>query len=172
MDPNKPWSPGLPGAPHMPWLQQQARGRGLLPEEPSVGRARGLLLPGEPGYGRARGLALPGSPPTAQYGRGASHAASVCPVGIARGLALPEQECGLGRARGLLLSPDQPSVGHPSEMRHLGQLTGFGRPGPQVSPGQPAVADFPADMPGLQAEEEVVPHAKQVRWFLIFGSSF
>ncbi|KAJ8263194.1 hypothetical protein COCON_G00156510 [Conger conger] len=152
MDPNKPWFPSSPGAPHMLWLQQQARGRGLLPEEPAVGHARGLPLPEEPGYGRARGIALPGVPPAVQYGRGMPYALNDRPVGFARGLALPEQECGLGRARGLLLSTTEPSVGLPTEIRNPGQ----------VSPGQPAVIDLPADMPGLQTEEEEVTHVKQV----------
>lgn len=165
MDPNKPWFPSLPGAPHMPRLQQQARGRGLLPEEPAVGRARGLPLPEEPGYGRARGMALPGAHPAVQYGRGRSYAVSESPVGFARGLVLPDQEGRLGRARGLLLSTTEPSVGLSSETRHPSQVTGFGEPGPQVPPDQPAMAELPEDMPGLQAEEEDVPQIKQASWF-------
>ncbi|XP_035236171.1 piwi-like protein 2 [Anguilla anguilla] len=162
MDPNKPRFPGLPGAPRMPWMQQQARGRGLLPEEPAIGRARGLPLPEEPGYGRARGMPLPGPPPALQYGRGTPYAVGERPVGFARGLALPDQECGLGRARGLLLSATEPSVGHSGESRPPSQVTGFGQPGPQAPPEQRAVTDLPTDMPGLQAEEEGVPNIKQV----------
>ncbi|KAJ8285884.1 hypothetical protein GJAV_G00032070 [Gymnothorax javanicus] len=153
MDPNKPRFPGFPGTPHLPWLQQQARGRGLLPEVPSVGRARGLPLPEEPGYGRARGLVLPAAPPAVQYSRGILQAVSEHPVGFGRGLALPDPECGLGRARGVLLSALEPSVGQSGVMRPVG---------PQVPPAQPAVTDLPADMPRLQAEEEEVPRVKQV----------
>ncbi|KAI1900832.1 hypothetical protein AGOR_G00053920 [Albula goreensis] len=165
MDPNKPLFPGLPGATRLPWLQQQARGRGLLSEEPSVGRARGLLLPAETGFGRARGIPFPGPPPVAppvmQYGRGAPpHPVNKHPVGFARGLALAGEECGWGRARGLLLSSVEPTV-RPS-VGMSPQLIGLGQTGQQAPPSQPAVTDFPADMPSLQAEEQEVPQVKQV----------
>ncbi|XP_036382072.1 piwi-like protein 2 [Megalops cyprinoides] len=163
MDPNKPrfrGFPGFPGTTRVPWLHQQARGRGLLTEEPGVGRARGLQLPEEPGFGRARGLPLPTAASAVHYGRGAPLPGGEHQAGFGRGLALPVEERGLGRARGLLLSAVEPTMGLPGAK--LSQETGFGDVGQKVPTGQPAGSDLPEDVPSLQAEVVEAPQVKQV----------
>lgn len=94
MDPNKPpFQPGLPGVPHVP----VARGRGLLADEPLLGRARGLGVTAEElSVGRARGLAVASEEPL---------------IGRARGLVLIADKPLVGQARGLSMTADEPSVG-------------------------------------------------------------
>ncbi|KAK6313318.1 hypothetical protein J4Q44_G00166650 [Coregonus suidteri] len=153
MDPKKPRFPGLPGATRLPWLQQQAWGRGLRSDEPAIGRARGLLFAadGSAGLGRARGFTTPGDTPLMQYGRGVPFPVSEPSIGFARGIPMPTSEDGgLSRARGRLLSTAEPTVG----VARGAPLLALGPHPGQAPPGQPE------EMPSLQAEEEVV--TKQV----------
>ncbi|XP_034084284.1 piwi-like protein 2 [Gymnodraco acuticeps] len=82
MDPKTP--------PDVPWM---GRGGGLQPQEPAMGRSRGLLLSTE-GFsvGRARGFPTPS-------------------ITLGRGLALPAADPVFGRARGLLFLAAEPKVG-------------------------------------------------------------
>ncbi|CAB1319925.1 unnamed protein product [Coregonus sp. 'balchen'] len=160
MDPKKPRFPGLPGATRLPWLQQQAWGRGLRSDEPAIGRARGLLFAadGSAGLGRARGFTTPGDTPLMQYGRGVPFPVSEPSIGFARGIPMPTSEDGgLSRARGRLLSTAEPTVG----VARGAPLLALGPHPGQAPPGQPE------EMPSLQAEEEVV--TKQV-WRGAFGA--
>lgn len=104
MDPNTP--PGLSGMTGVPWL---GRGRALQPQEPAVGRSRGLPFATEgPGIGRARGFPTPGD--TLQ-GRGVTLPAAQPAFGQARGLLVQPEDGGVGRARGLLLPAAEPKEG-------------------------------------------------------------
>lgn len=159
MDPKKPSFPGLPGATRIPWLQQQAWGRGLRSDEPAIGRARGLMFAadGSAGLGRARGLTTAGETLLMQYGRGVPFPVSDPSIGFARGIPMPTSEDGgISRARGWLLSTADPTVG----VARGEPLLGLGPHPGQATPGQLATQDLPEEMPSLQAEEEVV--AKQV----------
>ncbi len=103
MDPNKP--PDLSSMTGVPWL---GRRRGPQPEEPAVGRSRGLLLSAEgPGLGRARGFPAPGDAP---QGRGVTLPFTEPAVGRGRGLLLRPDDGGVGRARGLLFPAAEPKV--------------------------------------------------------------
>ncbi|TDH12488.1 hypothetical protein EPR50_G00047650 [Perca flavescens] len=89
MDQKKP--PDLSSMLSMPWLGRRG---GLQPQDPAVGRSRGLLLSSEgPNIGRARGFPTLGDTP-----RG-------------RGVTLPITEPVVGRARGLLFPAAEPKVG-------------------------------------------------------------
>lgn len=104
MDPNTP--PDLRSMTGVPWL---GRGRGAQPEEPAVGRSRGLPLYTEgPGLGRARGFPPPGDTP---QGRGVTLPITGPVVGRARGLLVQFDDGGIGRARGLLVPTAEPEVG-------------------------------------------------------------
>ncbi|KAE8291710.1 Piwi-like protein 2 [Larimichthys crocea] len=84
MDRNTP--PDLSGMTGVPWM---GRGRALQPQEPAVGRSRGLPLSTEwPGVGRARSFLTPGD--TLQE----------C------GVTPPITQQVVGRGRGVLLQPD------------------------------------------------------------------
>ncbi|XP_068559469.1 piwi-like protein 2 [Cebidichthys violaceus] len=88
MDPKKPPKLGMTGVPRL------GRGGGLQPQEPAVGRSRGLLLPADwPGVGRARGFPTSGDTPQG------------------RGVILPIADPVVGRARGLLFQAAVPKVG-------------------------------------------------------------
>ncbi|KAM4616857.1 piwi-like protein 2 [Polymixia lowei] len=144
MDPNKPPVPGHLGAMRMPWLQQ--RGRGLMPQEPTVGRGLQFSTQG-PGIGRGRALTTPGDTPLMQFGRGATTPTSKPIIAFARGLPVPSDDGGLGRARGLLLSAaeprdDMPTLGQGSILvsmfRGMGiepSKTSWGRGAPPVGRG-------------------------------------
>uniref|UniRef100_A0A8C8H4Z6 Piwi-like protein 2 n=1 Tax=Oncorhynchus tshawytscha TaxID=74940 RepID=A0A8C8H4Z6_ONCTS len=134
MDPKKPCFPGLPGATRIPWLQQQAWGRGLRSDEPAIGRARGLMFAtdGSASLGRARGFTT---------------------AGDTLGIPMPRSEDGgISRPRGWLLSTADPTVG----VARGEPLLGLGPHPRQATPGQLAKQDLPEEMPSLQAEEEVV----------------
>lgn len=104
MDPNKP--PDLSGMTGVPWL---GRGRALQPQEPAVGRSRGLPLFTEgPGLGRARGFLTLGDTPR-RRGVGLPIAEPV--VGLARGLLLKPEDGVFSRARELLFQATEPKVG-------------------------------------------------------------
>ncbi|XP_034547334.1 piwi-like protein 2 [Notolabrus celidotus] len=104
MDPNVP--PDLSSMTGVPFL---GRGRGQQPEEPAVGRSRGMLLFAEgPGFGRARGFLSPGVTP---QGRGVTLPVTGPVVGRARGMLLQPDDGGHGRGRGLLFSADEPKAG-------------------------------------------------------------
>uniref|UniRef100_A0A8C1F0U8 Piwi-like protein 2 n=1 Tax=Cyprinus carpio carpio TaxID=630221 RepID=A0A8C1F0U8_CYPCA len=110
MDPKRPPFPGPPGVTRMPWMQS-AEDQGQLPDQPPLGRARGLVLPkDEPLPGRGRALGVPGEMPV-RFGRGITPSVSEPLVGIPRGVRLPTDEGGFGRARGFLLATPEPSVG-------------------------------------------------------------
>lgn len=159
MDPKKPCFPGLPGATRIPWLQQQAWGRGLRSDEPAIGRARGLMFAtdGSASLGRARGFTTAGDTLRMQYGRGVPFPVSDPSIGFARGIPMPTSEDGgINRPRGWLLSTADPTVG----VARGEPLLGLGPHLGQATPGQLAKQDLPEEMPSLQAEEEVV--AKQV----------
>ncbi|XP_041792594.1 piwi-like protein 2 [Chelmon rostratus] len=103
MDPNAP--PDLSSMTGVPWL---GRGRALQPQEPAVGRSRGLLLSTEGrSVGRARGFPTPGDTP---QGRGAALPIAEPVVGWARGLLVQPGD-GVGRARGLFFPAAEPKVG-------------------------------------------------------------
>ncbi|KAL0979232.1 hypothetical protein UPYG_G00182460 [Umbra pygmaea] len=159
MDPNKPRLPDLPGVTHMPWVQQHVRGRGILSDEPAIGRARGLLFTTveSAGLGRARSFNTTGITPLTQYGRGIPFSASEPPFGFARGITTSASgDDGLGRARGLLLMTAEPTVGVATEA----PLPGLEHHLQKASPNQVAGQDFPKEKPRLQIEKEVV--TKQV----------
>ncbi|XP_052317663.1 piwi-like protein 2 [Oncorhynchus keta] len=159
MDPKKPCFPGLPGATRIPWLQQQAWGRGLRSDEPAIGRARGLMFAtdGSASLGRARGFTTAGDTLLMQYGRGVPFPVSDPFIGFARGIPMPRSEDGgISHPRGWLLSTADPTVG----VARGEPLLGLGPHPGQAIPGQLAKQDLPEEMPSLQAEEEVV--AKQV----------
>ena len=79
-----------------PWL---GRGRGLQPQEPMVGRSRGLLLATEWPAGRARGFPRPDDTPQAQG------VTSDQPVfGLARGLFLRATQPKLSVGRGSVIA--------------------------------------------------------------------
>uniref|UniRef100_A0A671ULA5 Piwi-like protein 2 n=1 Tax=Sparus aurata TaxID=8175 RepID=A0A671ULA5_SPAAU len=104
MDPNKP--PDLSGMTGVPWL---GRGRALQPQEPAVGRSRGLPLFTEgPGLGRARGFLTLGDTPR---GRGVGLPIAEPVVGLARGLLLKPEDGVFSRARELLFQATEPKVG-------------------------------------------------------------
>ncbi|XP_044052946.1 piwi-like protein 2 [Siniperca chuatsi] len=104
MDPNKP--PDLSSMTSVPWL---GRRRGPQPEEPAVGRSRGLPLSTEgSGIGRARGFTTPGNTP---QGRGVTLPFTEPVFGRARGLLVQPDDGGVGQARGLLLRAAEPKVG-------------------------------------------------------------
>uniref|UniRef100_A0A671Q728 Piwi-like protein 2 n=1 Tax=Sinocyclocheilus anshuiensis TaxID=1608454 RepID=A0A671Q728_9TELE len=110
MDPKRPPYPGPPGVTRIPWMQS-AEDQGQPPDQPPLGRARGLVLPkDEPLLGRGRALGVPGEMPV-QFGRGITQSLSELPVGIPRGVRLPIEEGGFGRARGFLLPTLDPTVG-------------------------------------------------------------
>uniref|UniRef100_A0A673H3V5 Piwi-like protein 2 n=1 Tax=Sinocyclocheilus rhinocerous TaxID=307959 RepID=A0A673H3V5_9TELE len=110
MDPKRPPYPGPPGVTRIPWMQS-AENQGQPPDQPPLGRARGLVLPkDEPLLGRGRALGVPGEMPV-QIGRGITQSVSELPVGIPRGVRLPIEEGGFGRARGFLLPTLDPTVG-------------------------------------------------------------
>lgn len=103
MDPIKP--PDRGDMTGVPWL---GRGRGLQPEEPAVGRSRGLLLSTEgPSVGRARGFFTLGDTP---QGPGVTLPITEPVVGRARGVLVQPDDGRLGRARGLFLAAE-PKVG-------------------------------------------------------------
>uniref|UniRef100_A0A8C7WLJ7 Piwi-like protein 2 n=1 Tax=Oncorhynchus mykiss TaxID=8022 RepID=A0A8C7WLJ7_ONCMY len=154
MDPKKPCFPGLPGATRIPWLQQQAWGRGLRSDEPAIGRARGLMFAtdGSASLGRARGFTTAGDTLLMQYGRGVPFPVSDPSIGFARGIPMPTSEDGgINRPRGWLLSTADPTVG----VARGEPLLGLGPHLGQATPGQLAKQDLPEEMPSLQAEEEV-----------------
>lgn len=104
MDRNTP--PDLSGMTGVPWM---GRGRALQPQEPAVGRSRGLPLSTEwPGVGRARSFLTPGdtlqecgvTPPITQQ-----------VVGRGRGVLLQPDDGGVGQARGLLFAAAEQKVG-------------------------------------------------------------
>uniref|UniRef100_A0A674BXH9 Piwi-like protein 2 n=1 Tax=Salmo trutta TaxID=8032 RepID=A0A674BXH9_SALTR len=135
MDPKKPCFPGLPGATRIPWLQQQAWGRGLRSDEPAIGRARGLMFAadGSAGLGRARGFTTAGDTLLMQYGRGVPFPVSDPSIGFARGIPMPTSEDGgISRARGWLLSTADPTVG----VARGEPLLGLGPHPGQATPGQ------------------------------------
>ncbi|XP_070760250.1 piwi-like protein 2 [Enoplosus armatus] len=104
MYPKKP--PDLSSMTGVPWL---GRGRGPQPEEPAVGRSRGLLLsPEGPAIGRARGFPSPGDIPQR---RGVTLPFTEPVVGRAGGLVVQSGDGGVGRARGLLFPAVEPKVG-------------------------------------------------------------
>uniref|UniRef100_A0A672JY51 Piwi-like protein 2 n=1 Tax=Sinocyclocheilus grahami TaxID=75366 RepID=A0A672JY51_SINGR len=110
MDPKRPPYPGPPGVTRIPWIQS-AEDQGQPPDQPPLGRARGLVLPkDEPLLGRGRALGVPGEMPV-QFGRGITRSVMELPVGIPRGVRLPIEEGGFGRARGFLLPTLDPTVG-------------------------------------------------------------
>uniref|UniRef100_A0A4W5MKE5 Piwi-like protein 2 n=1 Tax=Hucho hucho TaxID=62062 RepID=A0A4W5MKE5_9TELE len=151
MDPKKPCFPGLPGATRIPWLQQQAWGRGLRSDEPAIGRARGLMFAadGSAGLGRARGFTTAGDTLLMQYGRGVPFPVSDPSIGFARGIPMPTSEDGgISRARGWLLSTAESTVGvaRGEPLLRLGPHPG------QATPGQPATQDLPEEMPSLQVD--------------------
>uniref|UniRef100_A0A8C7IYY5 Piwi-like protein 2 n=1 Tax=Oncorhynchus kisutch TaxID=8019 RepID=A0A8C7IYY5_ONCKI len=153
MDPKKPCFPGLPGATRIPWLQQQAWGRGLRSDEPAIGRARGLMFAtdGSASLGRARGFTTAGDTLLMQYGRGVPFPVSDPFIGFARGIPMPRSEDGgISRPRGWLLSTADPTVG----VARGEPLLGLGPHPGQATPGQLAKQDLPEEMPSLQAEEE------------------
>lgn len=99
MDPKKPPTLGITGFPSL------GRGEGLQPQEPAVGRSRGLLLSAEgPGIGRARGFPTLGDPP---HGRGVTLPITDPVFGRARGLLSQAGDSKVGVARGSTL----PSLG-------------------------------------------------------------
>uniref|UniRef100_A0A8D3C5Y8 Piwi-like protein 2 n=1 Tax=Scophthalmus maximus TaxID=52904 RepID=A0A8D3C5Y8_SCOMX len=105
MDPNKPDLSGMAGVPLL------GRGRGLQPEEPAVGRSRGLLLSTEgPGAARARVFPVPGSTST-QQGRGVALPISEPVFGRARGLLWQCDDGVVARGRGLLFPAAEPKLG-------------------------------------------------------------
>uniref|UniRef100_A0A671PUD1 Piwi-like protein 2 n=1 Tax=Sinocyclocheilus anshuiensis TaxID=1608454 RepID=A0A671PUD1_9TELE len=109
MDPKRPPFPGPPGVTRMPWMQS-AEDQGQLPDQPPLGRARGLVLPkDEPLPGRGRALGGPGEMPV-RFGRGITPSVSEPLVGIPRGVRLPTDEGGFGRARGFLLPAPEPII--------------------------------------------------------------
>ncbi|KAI9534326.1 hypothetical protein NQZ68_014734 [Dissostichus eleginoides] len=101
MDPKTP--------PDVPWM---GRGGGLLPQEPALGRSRGLLLSTqESGLGRARGF----STPSDTLGRGLALPAADPVFGRARGLLFLAAEPKVGDARGAILPPVEPQQQPPGE---------------------------------------------------------
>uniref|UniRef100_A0A8C8H494 Piwi-like protein 2 n=1 Tax=Oncorhynchus tshawytscha TaxID=74940 RepID=A0A8C8H494_ONCTS len=151
MDPKKPCFPGLPGATRIPWLQQQAWGRGLRSDEPAIGRARGLMFAtdGSASLGRARGFTTAGDTLLMQYGRGVPFPVSDPFIGFARGIPMPRSEDGgISRPRGWLLSTADPTVG----VARGEPLLGLGPHPRQATPGQLAKQDLPEEMPSLQVD--------------------
>ncbi|XP_034397580.1 piwi-like protein 2 [Cyclopterus lumpus] len=99
MDPKKPLTLTMTGIPSL------GRGGGLQPQEPAVGRSRGLLLSAEgPGIGRARGFPTFSDTP---HGRGLTLPITDPVVGRARGLLFQAGDSKVGVARGAIL----PSLG-------------------------------------------------------------
>ncbi|XP_043096806.1 piwi-like protein 2 [Puntigrus tetrazona] len=97
MDPKRPPFPGPPGVTRMPWMPS-AGDQGPSPDQPSLGRARGLVLPkDEPLPGRSR---VPGEVPV-RFGSAITVRQPA--VGVSRGVRLPTDAGGFGRARGFLL---------------------------------------------------------------------
>lgn len=110
MDAKRPPFLGPPGVTRMPWMQS-AEDQGQLPDQPPLGRARGLVLPkDEPLPGRGRAIGVPGEMPV-RFGRGITPSVSEPVVGAPRGVRIPTDEGGFGRARGFLLPTPVPSVG-------------------------------------------------------------
>ncbi|KAK3514784.1 hypothetical protein QTP70_031016 [Hemibagrus guttatus] len=138
MDPNKPpFRAGFPGAPHL----TVARGRSLLADGHSPGRARGLPLD-QLSVGRARGLGVATGEPS---------------VGRARGLALFADEASVGRDGGLSAMAEEPPVGRSQAISGRGQASSaldttlfpYGRGSPGLGGDKPvSVAQ------GMKEEEE------------------
>nr|AFP96783.1 piwi-like 2 [tetraploid red crucian carp x Cyprinus carpio] len=110
MDPKRPPFPGPPEVTRLPWMLS-AEDQGQPPDQPPLGRARGLVLTrDEPLLGRGRALGVLGEIPVG-FGRGITQSVSELPVGVPRGVRLPIEEGGFGRARGFLLPSLDPTVG-------------------------------------------------------------
>lgn len=104
MDPSKP--PDLGDVTGVHWL---GRGRGLQPEELTIGRSRGLLLTTEgSGIGRARGFPIPGDHFQRQV-VSLPPAESVVPQ--CRGLLVQPGDVGVSRASRLLFPATEPKLG-------------------------------------------------------------
>uniref|UniRef100_A0AAQ4R699 Piwi-like protein 2 n=1 Tax=Gasterosteus aculeatus aculeatus TaxID=481459 RepID=A0AAQ4R699_GASAC len=103
MDPKKPSILSMMGVPGL------GRGGRPHPQEPSVGRSRGLLLSTEDrGGGRARGFLTCGDTP---QGRGATLPITDHVVARGRGLLFPSAEPKVGLARGSVLPDLEPLHG-------------------------------------------------------------
>ncbi|XP_016428322.1 piwi-like protein 2 isoform X2 [Sinocyclocheilus rhinocerous] len=154
MDPKRPPYPGPPGVTRIPWMQS-AENQGQPPDQPPLGRARGLVLPkDEPLLGRGRALGVPGEMPV-QIGRGITQSVSELPVGIPRGVRLPIEEGGFGRARGFLLPTLDPTVGigrgaavGPVSIPDIGKLEAHEKMPELQSQVTPTVAKVDAPGPG------------------------
>ncbi|RXN37466.1 piwi 2 [Labeo rohita] len=138
MDPKRPPYPGPPGVTRIPWMQS-VEDQGQPPDQPPLGRARGLVLPkDEPLPGRGRALGVPGEMPV-RFGRGITQPVSEPSVGIPRGVRLPIEEGAFGR--GFLLPTPEPTVG-------MGRGTAVG-PVPTLAIEK---SDVKGKMPDLQTE--------------------
>ena len=115
MDQKKP--PDLGSMSSMPWLGRRG---GLQPQDPAVGRSRGLLLsPEGPNIGRARGFPTLGDTP---QGRGVTLPITEPVVGRARGLLFPAAEPKVGVAGGAIMpsleTQHRPMAPHETQTQH------------------------------------------------------
>ncbi|XP_030647575.1 piwi-like protein 2 [Chanos chanos] len=147
MNPDRPPCPRPPGASQMPMLHQVS-GRGILPEQPSFGRARGLVLPAEACH-MGRGVASPvlAGMAAMPFGRGSLYPPGEIALGFARGKPMAAEGDGCGRARGLPLASPTGALGRGFSARVESET----EPGPQD---ETTPLDFPKEMPRLLVEED------------------
>ncbi|KAL4660173.1 piwi-like protein 2 [Arapaima gigas] len=144
MDPTKPRLPWPEGAALTPWWQRLAPGHGILLQEPSLARGRGMPLIQETSHRWAAGVPF-GDLSESRYRSGSPYPRGRRFVGFARALSSPLEESRPAYGYGVSLSVEEPGFGvtgeltWPSEKSRLGLVQGLPFPvrdfGPMVAEG-------------------------------------